>query len=113
MKAAVVVQAGKMPVYGDFNEPSPGSGERRITVTAAALSPVVKSRASGAHYSAAGDFPFVAGIDGVGRLDDGRRAYFILPRAPHGSMAEWATVPSSHCVTLPDGLDDKIGRAHV
>jgi NADPH:quinone reductase-like Zn-dependent oxidoreductase len=61
---------------------------------------------SGAHYSAAGDFPFVAGIDGVGRLDDGRRVYFILPKAPYGSMAERAVVPASHCVPVPDGLDD-------
>ena len=64
---------------------------------------MVKGRASGAHYSAPGEFPFVVGIDGVGRLDDGRRVYFILPGAPFGSMAEWAVVPSSNCVVLPDG----------
>jgi NADPH:quinone reductase-like Zn-dependent oxidoreductase len=66
----------------------------------------VKSRASGAHYSSSEAFPFVAGIDGVGRLDDGRRVYFLLPRAPFGSMAETTIVPSSNCVPLPDGLDD-------
>jgi NADPH:quinone reductase-like Zn-dependent oxidoreductase len=106
MKAAVVAQAGSSPVYGDFPVPSPSSGECSIAVAAAALSPVVKARVSGAHYSAAGDFPFVAGIDGVGRLDDGRRVYFILPKAPYGSMAERAVVPASQCVPLPDGLDD-------
>jgi NADPH:quinone reductase-like Zn-dependent oxidoreductase len=106
MKAAVVAQAGSSPVYGDFPVPSPSSGECSIAVSAAALSPVVKARVSGAHYSAAGDFPFVAGIDGVGRLDDGGRVYFILPKAPYGSMAERAVVPASHCVPLPDGLDD-------
>ena len=66
----------------------------------------MKARVSGAHYSAPGDFPFVAGIDGVGRLDDGRRVYFILPKAPYGSMAERAVVPASQCVPVPDGLDD-------
>jgi NADPH:quinone reductase-like Zn-dependent oxidoreductase len=106
MKAAVVLRAGSVPVYVDFNEPVPSTGEHRIAVTAAALSPVVKARVSGAHYSAPGDFPFVAGIDGVGRTDDGRRVYFILPRAPYGSMAETAAVPASQCVPLPDGLDD-------
>ena len=106
MKAAVVAQAGSLPVYSDFPAPSPSSGECSIAVSAAALSPVVKARVSGAHYSAAGDFPFVAGIDGVGRLDDGRRVYFILPKAPYGSMAERAVVPASHCVPVPDGLDD-------
>jgi len=106
MKAVIVAQAGSTPVYSDFKEPAPSSSESRIAVTAAALSPVVKARVSGAHYSAPGDFPFVAGIDGVGRLDDGSRVYFILPKAPYGSMAERAVVPSSHCVPVPDGLDD-------
>jgi NADPH:quinone reductase-like Zn-dependent oxidoreductase len=106
MKAAIVAQAGSTPVYGDFKEPSPSSGENSIAVTATALSPVVKARVSGAHYSAPGDFPFVAGIDGVGRLHDGSRVYFILPKAPYGSMAERAVVPSSQCVRVPDGVDD-------
>jgi NADPH:quinone reductase-like Zn-dependent oxidoreductase len=111
MKAAIVAQAGSLPVYGDFNEPVPSIGESRIAVTAAALSPVVKGRVSGAHYSSLGDFPFVAGIDGVGRLDDGRRVYFILPKAPYGSMAERAAVPALQCVPLPDGLDDVTAAA--
>jgi len=106
MKAAVVARAGSTPVYADFHDPHPATGEHRVAVTAAALSPVVKSRASGAHYSSSEAFPFVAGIDGVGRLDDGRRVYFLLPRAPFGSMAEATIVPSSNCVPLPDGLDD-------
>jgi NADPH:quinone reductase-like Zn-dependent oxidoreductase len=106
MKAAIVAQAGSTPVYGDFKEPAPSSGENSIAVTAAALSPVVKARVSGAHYSAPGAFPFVAGIDGVGRRDDGSRVYFILPKAPYGSMAERVVVPSSQCVPVPDGLDD-------
>jgi NADPH:quinone reductase-like Zn-dependent oxidoreductase len=46
------------------------------------------------------------GIDGVGRLDDGRRVHFFLPRAPYGSMAEKVVVPSSQCTNVPDGLDD-------
>lgn len=111
MKAAIVERAGSMPVYGDFREPVAASGQRRIAVGAAALSPVVKARASGAHYSASGAFPFVVGIDGVGRLDDGRRVYFILPEAPFGSMAAWAVVPSSQCVVLPDGVDDLTAAA--
>jgi NADPH:quinone reductase-like Zn-dependent oxidoreductase len=106
MKAAIVTQAGRLPVYGDFKEPAPSEGEIRIAVSAAALSPVVKSRASGAHYSAPGAFPFVVGIDGIGRTDEGRRVYFTLPKAPFGSMAETAVVPSSHCVLVPDGLAD-------
>ncbi len=106
MKAAVVLKAGQMPVYADIPEPQPSAGESRITVSAAAISQVAKSRASGKHYSSSGQFPFVVGIDGVGRLDDGRRVYFALPNAPHGTMAERTVVPSSHCLALPDDLDD-------
>ena len=40
-----------------------------------------------------------------------RRVYFVLPRAPYGSMAEQAVVPSAHCVPLPDELDDVTAAA--
>ncbi len=111
MKAAMVWTAGQAPVYGDFAEPVLGVGENRITVTAAAISQVVKSRASGSHYSTSDQLPFGVGIDGVGRLDDGRRVYFFMPRAPYGSMAEWTVVPSAQCLALPDGLDDVMAAA--
>jgi len=38
MKAAIVWGAGQRPVYGEFGEPAPSEGERRIAVTAAAVS---------------------------------------------------------------------------
>jgi len=111
MKAAIVRASGRPPVYADFAEPVPCAGESRITVTAAAISPVVKSRASGRHYSSSGQFPFIAGLDGVGRLDDGRRVYFAMPKAPYGSMAERAVVPAAHWLPVPDGLDDVTAAA--
>jgi len=95
MKAAIVRQAGQTPIYGDFPEPVVAPGDSRIAVAAAAISNVVRSRASGAHYSSSGEFPLVAGIDGVGRLDDGRRVYFALPRPPYGSMAERTVAPTT------------------
>src|ERR1700683_4347711 len=106
MKAAIVVEAGKTPVYGDFKEPVPTSGEVQVTVSAAALSNVVKSRAARTHYSSSGQLPFVVGIDGVGRLDDGRRVYFVLPESPFGSMSEQTVVRASQCISLPDNLYD-------
>jgi len=111
MKAAIVVQAGKTPIYGDFQEAVPAPGEVQVTVSAAALSNVVKSRASGAHYSSSGQFPFVVGIDGVGRLEDGRRVYFALPKAPFGSMSEKTAVRPSQCIPLPDDLEDVTAAA--
>jgi NADPH:quinone reductase-like Zn-dependent oxidoreductase len=111
MKAAIVLEAGRTPIYGDFMEPVAGDGEIPVTVRAAALSNVVKSRASGTHYSSSGQLPFVVGIDGVGHLDDGRRVYFALPRAPFGSMSEKTVVPPSQCVSLPADLDDATAAA--
>ena len=111
MKAALVLKTGQAPVYGDFSEPVASEEEHRIAVTAASLSHVTRSRASGTHYSTSGQIPFVVGIDGVGRLADGRRVYFVLPTAPFGSMAEQSRVKASHCLALPDALDDVTAAA--
>lgn len=106
MKAAIVTGAGRAPVLAEFADPAPQDGEHLITITAAALSQITRSRASGSHYSDTASFPFVVGIDGVGRLDDGARVYFVKPSAPHGGMAERTIVPAARCVALPDDLDD-------
>lgn len=111
MKAAFVVQAGQAPVYGDFREPVPSKGEYQIAVTAASLSHVTRGRASGSHYSTSGSLPFIVGLDGVGKLSDGRRVYFAQPTAPFGSMAEQTAVETSHCLALPDDLDDVTAAA--
>ncbi len=101
-----MVELGKTPIYADFPDPVPSQAEVQVTVTTAALSNVVKSRASGTHYSSSGQLPFVVGIDGVGRLDDGRRVYFALPKAPFGSMSQKTVIRPAQCIPLPDDLDD-------
>lgn len=111
MKAAIVHDAGHPPVFADFAEPQAGPGEQRIAVRASALSQLTRARASGTHYSSSGGFPFVAGVDGVGTLDDGRRVYFVLPRAPFGAMAERSLASISNCLPVPDTLDDVTAAA--
>lgn len=111
MKAAIVETFGQAPVYRDFTEPVASAGESRVAVRAAAVSQVVRSRAAGTHYSAPKQLPFVVGIDGVGQLDDGQRVYFVFPKAPFGSMAERAVVPSAYCLAIPDDLDDVTAAA--
>ena len=106
MKAAILKELGKTPVFGDFDDPAPRSGEELITVTASALSQVTKSRASGSHYSSPGSLPAVVGMDGVGMKQDGRRVYFVLPKAPFGGMAEKVAVRLQQCVPVPDDVDD-------
>jgi NADPH:quinone reductase-like Zn-dependent oxidoreductase len=111
MKAAIVRGVGQTPVYDVFEEPVASPTENRIRVTAAPLSQLARARASGQHYSSSGQFPLIAGVDGVGRLDDDRRVYFILPKAPYGSMAEQAVVPFPQCLPLPEELDDVTAAA--
>jgi NADPH:quinone reductase-like Zn-dependent oxidoreductase len=111
MKAAIVVNAGEAPVYGDFKDPAPGVGESLIRVTASSISHVTRSRASGTHYSGQGALPLVPGIDGTGIMPDGRRVYFFMPEAPFGAMAEFSRVDDRRCIPLPNGLDDATAAA--
>ncbi len=111
MKAAIITAAGKSPIFGDFNEPMARPGMEVISVSASALSQFSKSRSSGTHYSSDGAFPAVAGADGVGLTEDGRRVYFVLPEAPYGALAGKCLVLASHCVQIPDSLDDATAAA--
>jgi NADPH:quinone reductase-like Zn-dependent oxidoreductase len=106
MKAAVVESYAALPRYAEFAEPEPGAGEVLVRVTAAGLHPIVKALASGSHYGSTGQLPFVAGVDGVGRLEDGTRVFFGGVRDPFGTMAERAVVRRDMCLPIPDALDD-------
>jgi NADPH:quinone reductase-like Zn-dependent oxidoreductase len=106
MKAAIVKVPNTSPVYGDFAEPAARDGHTIVRVKASALSQLTKSRASGSHYSSDGAFPAVAGTDGVGVSEDGRRVYFALPEAPFGSLAERSLVAAQRCILVPNELDD-------
>ena len=106
MQAAVVNDFGQAPKYQGFPEPEPAAGEAMIRVRAAGLHPIVKGLASGTHYMSGGELPMIAGVDGVGELDDGSRVYFGVMRRPWGTMAERAAAPRAMCIPVPDGLSD-------
>jgi NADPH:quinone reductase-like Zn-dependent oxidoreductase len=106
MKAAIVTAPGKTPVYSDFDTPIAKAGEELISVRASALSHLTKMRALGSHYSSSGVFPAVAGTDGVGITQAGRRVYFAMPEPPFGAFAEFCPVSARQCVEIPDALDD-------
>jgi hypothetical protein len=61
--------------------------------------------ASGRHYASTGTLPMIPGVDGVGRLPDGRRVYFVVPDDTWGSMADQAVVDLRRTVPLPDDVD--------
>jgi NADPH:quinone reductase-like Zn-dependent oxidoreductase len=106
MKAAVITKPGRPPSFVDFDDPVLQVDEELIIVTASALSHVTKSRASASHYTSPGSLPAVVGIDGVGRTQDGRRVYFVMPEEPFGGMTEKAAVRMDQCIPLPADVDD-------
>src|ERR1700685_2515284 len=89
MKAAVVRGLDQVPRYETFALPESGEGVV-VDVLSSALSPRARWGASGQHYTSNGVFPLVPGIDGVGRLPDGRRVYFLAADDTIGTMAEKA-----------------------
>jgi NADPH2:quinone reductase len=111
MNAALVESFQSSPRYTQFDDPAPQPGESAIRVLAAGLHPIVKSLAKGAHYGSTGQLPFVPGIDGVGRLDDGRRVFFAVSRPPFGSIAERTIAKPPFLLPLPDEIPDATAAA--
>jgi NADPH2:quinone reductase len=111
MNAALVESFQSPPRYATFDDPTPQSGESAIRVLAAGLHPIVKSLAKGAHYGSTGQFPFVPGLDGVGRLDDGSRVFFGIARPPFGSMAERTVGAPPFLFPLPEAIPDATAAA--
>ena len=111
MKAAVVEAFGRPPVYTDFAEPSAREGAVVITVEASAVTNLTRGLMSGNHYASKEiQLPAVAGVDGVGRLADGRRVY-TGALAPFGMMAERALISPQGSVELPEDVDSVTAAA--
>jgi len=111
MNAAVVRAFDAPPSYSTFADPVPQPGESLVEVTAAGLHPIVKALAAGTHYGSTGELPFVPGVDGAGRLEDGTRVFFGAGRSPFGTFAERSLAPGWMCLPLPAELDDATAAA--
>jgi NADPH:quinone reductase-like Zn-dependent oxidoreductase len=99
------------PHYRETAVPISNEGEVLLKVRAAALSNLVRGQANGSHYSSLNKFPFIPGNDGVGGTTEGRRVYFIAPRAPFGSMAEYTVVSQEKTILLPTHIEDAVAAA--
>jgi len=111
MNAAVLESAQSAPVYKPFEDPAPKPGESVVQVLAAGLHPVVKARAKGNHYTSSGQFPLIPGLDGVGRLDDGRRVFFAAARPQFGTFAERCIAHSQALFPIADSIPDATAAA--
>lgn len=105
MRAAILREVGRPPEAGEFEEPQPEHGQAVVEVLAAGVNPVDLAKASGSFYAGPPSVPSVVGGEGVGRLPDGRIAYFDGPQAPFGSIAERSLISEEQAMPLPDGLD--------
>ena len=105
MNAAVVTSFAEPPHYQPFEAPAPSEGEVLVDVLAAGLHPRVRSGAAGQHYTSSGTLPMIPGVDGVGRLPDGRLVYFAAGDDVPGTMADKALVDPRRSVELPAGAD--------
>src|SRR6202035_4788812 len=101
MNAAVVMSFQEPPHYRPFEAPAPSPGEVLADVLAAGLHPRVRTGAAGRHYTSSGTLPMIPGIDGVGRLPDGRLVYFAADDDAMGTMADKALVDPRRSVELP------------
>jgi NADPH:quinone reductase-like Zn-dependent oxidoreductase len=111
MKAAVIYERGEMPQYTAFPEPTVNNdNEVLISVKAAAIKHLDKSRAGGKHYSTQHEIfqPKVIGGDGVGLLEDGTRVYAL---GVSGMIAEKAVIEKDRMIKLPAGIDDAVAAA--
>src|SRR5271154_6140339 len=106
MNAAVVTSFSAPPSYATFADPQPAEGKLIVNVIAAGLHPIVRALANGTHYGSTGELPFIPGVDGAGRLEDGTRVFFGATRGPYGTFAEKSITAKWVCIPLPDGLDE-------
>ncbi|QKS46506.1 zinc-binding alcohol dehydrogenase family protein [Paenibacillus cellulosilyticus] len=108
MHAVVVRSYDKGPVYEKVEEPQPqGPHEAVVEVLAAGLHHYVRAQADGSHYTSkdSSGLPLIPGIDGVGRLADGKMVYFVAPDTSFGTMAEKTVIDLRRSVPLPEGAD--------
>ncbi|KAI5367631.1 putative GroES-like superfamily, polyketide synthase, enoylreductase domain-containing protein [Septoria linicola] len=101
-QAQISTWGGKPKLLEVHDLPPPEPDEVRIKIEATGVHRVVRSRATGKHYTS-GKLPHIPGIDGVGTTDDGRRVYFC--DFTTGSISEYINVPICSVYPVPDGVD--------
>ncbi|KAI1757875.1 hypothetical protein F4782DRAFT_475494 [Xylaria castorea] len=106
MHSVQVLDWSEGPRYVTVDEPpAPSENQIQLRVLAAGLHQVVRSRASGKHYSA-GALPHAVGIDCVGRdVATGRLYYCVNLKPGFGSYAELITVDRAAVHALPETVD--------
>ncbi|KAI1654979.1 hypothetical protein F4813DRAFT_193765 [Daldinia decipiens] len=85
------------------NPPTPSDSQVQLRVLAAGVHQIVRSRASGAHYSAR-ELPHTVGIDCVGTDESTGKLYYAFT-LQGGTFAERINVDKSSVYPLPDHVN--------
>ncbi len=110
MRGFRFIRRGAPPILADFEEASPGPGEVRVAVAAAALNFADLLRIEG-KYQEREDVPFTLGMElsgtitavgsGVDGPSPGTR---VMAFSGSGALAEAAVLPAAACVPIPDAM---------
>ena len=104
MRALTVSAWGKAPTLSNIPKAPPTEGTSQIHILASGLPQLVRSQASGTHYSVTNaPLPYTPGIDGVGYTSEGKLVYFnLLANKPQGGgFAEYANPISRTLTPIP------------
>ena len=110
MNAAVVTSFAAAAALPAVRGAAPSDGEVARRCPRRRPAPARSQRRRGQHYTSSGTLPMIPGIDGVGRLPDGRLVYFAADDDVLGTMADKAVVDPRRAVELPAGADVAKGR---
>jgi NADPH2:quinone reductase len=110
MRAAVLSDHDSAPQLGEFDGPQAGDGQVVVELSVAGVNPVDIWIAKGMMGSGP-TLPSVAGREGIGQTEDGRRVYFDASVAPFGSFAERTLVEEDGLIEVPDGVEDQVAVA--
>jgi NADPH:quinone reductase-like Zn-dependent oxidoreductase len=130
MRAAVIEAVGRPPVIAEVPLPDRGPGEALVRILGASLNPVERHISSGRFFDGPPMLPYVAGVEGVGVVEEGSRlapgtrvrVEVIHPGyGRDGVLAEYAVLPeapderdrSSQAMAFPvgDGVGDLAAAA--
>ncbi|WBB67900.1 zinc-binding dehydrogenase [Micromonospora sp. WMMD812] len=104
IRTALLTACGVPPTVTERPAPVPAAGEVPVTVEAVPITPLDLLCASGTSYFGTPSTPYVPGVQGVGRLDDGTAVWFGtsagMRAGVDGSMAATVTVPTADVVPL-------------
>jgi NADPH:quinone reductase-like Zn-dependent oxidoreductase len=114
VRAAVLTAYGQPPAPAERALPTTGPGQAPVRVTAAPIVPLDLLCASGTSYFGAPPMPYVPGVQGVGVLTSGARAFFSTSagmKPGDGSLAEHAVAAQADLVPITANVSDEVVAA--